>query len=470
MNEKTDYESLYIIGVIGGWYLRDSQYKFYELLRDKKKVVANCHRRFGKGTTVFTHVFEQMARRKIIVRYGAETQTQAYSIYNFLSEKIHHRSPKSRLTWNNQLKCFENKRTKSQLYIFGVKDSGEIDKARGVEAHIIICDEFGFWKFKPDYIVKSVLTPQLLETNGQMIIISTPPPDMTHKFVDYCVEAELHGYHFKWTIDDTVAIGEKTQEDLASIIADCGELGRKEESFQREWMCELIASKERLVVPEAQKEDRYVGSTSRPTHYDSYVCMDLGLIDHTFVCFGYLDFKDSRLIIERELMVHYTTTGTLINQCKAVESEMRWVEKPYRRIGDSEMQQLFDMTTDHDYTVTPIVKRTSQSGKGFKESVINGLRIGIKEGRILINPKTCPNLCKQLKFGIWNERRTDFQRTETMGHLDGIMSLAYLLDNINWGKNPFPDKYEGLTQQEHHINESVFSSRRNAGYQKLIGQ
>lgn len=459
---------LYKKGEIAAWYLRDSQYQLYKMLHKHKRVVANCHRRFGKGTTVFTYVFEQMRKRKIIVRYGAETQRQAYSIYNFLCEKIHYQAPELRPKWDNRLSCYMTENG-SQLYIFGVKDSGEIDKARGVEAHIIIADEFGFWKFQADYIVKSVLTPQLLETNGQMIITSTPPPDMTHKFVDYNLEAGKDGTLFKWTIEDSVRIGEKTQEDLDKIIEDAG--GIESEAFQREWMCELIASSERLVIPEAQDETLYEADHQRPHHFDAYVCMDLGLVDHTFVVFGYVDFKESILVIEEELMVNYTNTENLVRMCK--DREQTIFNAPiYRRIGDCEMQQLFDMSTTFDYQVTPIIKRTSQSGKGFKESVLNGLRIAIKQQRIKVAPQ-CTNLLKQLKYGIWNEKRTDFERTDTMGHLDGIMALAYCYDNIDWTHNPFPSTLHAVKHNHAFISkeqQEISYNNNSSGFGRLIGR
>lgn len=462
----SNFKALYQSGVIGAWYLRPSQLLFLEMLRQHKFVVGRAHRRFGKGTTLLTYIAEECIRRKIIVRYIAETQLQAYQIFAFLMDKIfsHYPLMKPRLVRGRYV--FDV--TGSEVFIGGVKDSGEIDKLRGVESDIILCDEYAFWKFKAEYILKSVLTPQLLETNGQMIIVSTPPEDLTHNFVTQVVRAEERGNLFSWTIMDSFNAGEKTEKEVQEIIDDCG--GIDSVHFQREYMCNLVPTKERLVIPEAQNDELYMGQTERPTHFDYYVCMDLGLIDHTAVLFGYLDFKNARLIVETEYCTNYAATSEIVEQCRKIETGLS-IDTVYRRIGDTEMQQLFDMSKDHDYQITPITKRSRQSGKGFRDSVINQLRMGIQDGKVLVNPD-CTNLVRQLKYGIWNDRRTDFERTEALGHLDALMALCYLYDNIDWNKNPYPSKWSHLKQSEAHINieELRERDRQLQSFKKMVGR
>jgi hypothetical protein len=224
------------------------------------------------------------------------------------------------------------------------------------------------------------------------------------------------------------------------------------------------------VIPEAQNELLYVGKQDRPAHLDFYVCMDLGLIDHTAVLFGYLDFKKAKLVIEKELYLNYSSTSVIAANCKQAEKELN-MHSVYRRIGDCELQQLFDMNTDHDYPVTPITKRSKQSGKGFRDSVLNQLRLGIQDQQILINPEGCPHTIEQLRYGIWNERRTDFERTEALGHLDALMALAYLYDNVSWEKNPYPDKYADLKPSESYFNAKVLQDIKNKNnLGKLLGR
>ena len=471
-----DYKALYLNGCIASWYLRDSQLVFYEMLKKNyalntasKTVTAKCHRRFGKGTTVLTYVSEQCLKNKLTVRYIAETQLQAFQIFNFLITKIFSECPELKPKLSTGKYIFPS--TGSEIYIGGVKDSGEIDKLRGVESDIIICDEYGFWKFKAEYVLTSVLRPQLLETDGQMIITSTPPEDITHEYVNQVHLGELNGTLFDWTIDDSHQIGEKTDEELNKIIEDCG--GRDSVSFRREYLCKMIPTPERLVVPECQNESLYIGVKERPSHFDYCICMDLGLIDKTAVLFAYLDFESSILIVEQEYCSNYKSTKEIVDACLEIEDNLNIGTKArkYRRIGDTERQQLYDMSVDHNYQISPIVKKSKISGQGFRDSVINRLRIGINSRKILINPDRCPNLVKQLKYGIWNERRTDFERTESLGHLDAVMSLCYLYDNVNWTDNPFPTVYDNYRTNDAFISKDELNRRANVGsFRKIIGR
>ena len=61
----------------------------------------------------------------------------------------------------------------SELMLYGA-NSEAIEAARGPKAHLIICDEVGFWT-DMDYAVKSVLYPKLNTTKGKLLICSTPP-------------------------------------------------------------------------------------------------------------------------------------------------------------------------------------------------------------------------------------------------------------------------------------------------------
>lgn len=462
--DEAKYNYLYNNGIIAPWYLRKSQTHLYNLLRSKKRVVANCHRRFGKGTTILTYVFERMATEKIIVRYGAPTQKQAYDILKILIDHIYKHCPSAAPRFINGSYEFPNK---SVMHVFGVKDAGEADKARGTEAHIIVADEFGFWKYKPSYILRSVLSPQLDDTDGQLFIASTPPEDLTHPFIiEELRGAEQSNFMFRWPIEKSIAIGDITESKHAKIIDRCG--GTETDAYKREYQLDLIANKSRLVIPEAQEESLYVFDYKDPDYKDEYVCFDLGFKDHTFGVFGFYNFQSAMLVVVDELMENYKASSEIVSKARAIE-EANVIFKP-TRFGDcSDQQQLFDFSHDHGYAISPITKRSKMKSQGFRESVINGLRMAISNRRICVDKK-CKNLISQLKYGIWNEKRNDFERSGEMGHLDGLMALAYLWDNIDFGSNPYPRIDPQINEWTHHINPEFYQDIKTHQFKKLIGR
>lgn len=432
-----NYPLLYRTGVIADWYLRKpDQYNLYNMLRKYKKVVAKCHRRFGKGTTVLVYVFERLHTENIIVRYGAPTIKQAKDILSILVDHIYEKCPESRPSWSSKDGCLYWKDTGAKMYIFGCKDAEEADKARGTEAHIIICDEFAFWKYRPKYMLDSVLSPQLDTTHGQLIITSTPPDDLTHPYLEEVMVAQKGGYLFEHNINDSLRLwmGNSLHE---RIIERCK--GIESDAYRREYLCELIPDKTKLVIPEAQNEETWVMDLfdyKHPEHRQWYMFMDLGLKDYTAVIWGYLDFLKNRFIVMKELVCNYKSTKEITDICKTIE--MQFKIENIIRYADNEQQQLFDMARDYNYQVTAIQKRSKQPDQSFKESVINGLRIAIQDGKVKVDKKITPHLYSQLKFGIWNERRNDFERSDGLGHLDATMALAYGVDNVIWTKNPYP--------------------------------
>ena len=430
-----DYPLLYSQGDICYWYLRDNQVTLYNLLRERKDVVTNCHRRFGKDSVVLAYCSEEAIKTKnLIIRYGAPTIKQAYEISDFLLTKIYSRDPESRPSYKDKGGYWEWSNG-SKMYLFGGKDRVEVEKGRGVEADIIVLSEFGFFKYRPEYLLTDVLGPQLDTTGGQLIIVSTVPEDITHVYIEKLQQATKEKRIFECNILESYRNGARTLSQLKKIIKRCG--GVKSDSFQREYLCRLIPSQGRLIIPEAQNEALWVGTQDRPEYYDGYEVADLGLRDHTSVDFGYLDFKSGRLIIEDELWFNYNSTKEIVNKWRAKSKEVNY-NNP-RRIADNEQQQLTDMSRDYDWQVSPVIKRkNTQTNQNYLDSIINGLRVGVSSGKLMIDKDKCPNLYAQLKYGIWNERRTDFERSKDMGHWDAGMSLCYMYDNINWGKNPYP--------------------------------
>jgi len=460
----SDYRALFRNGIIAPWYLRDSQLPFYELLKKKKRVVSNCHRRFGKGTTVLTYTFERAITEKIIIRYGAPTQKMAYEILAILIDHIYEKCPEEAPRKVNGIYTWASG---TEMYVFGVKDKAEADKGRGTEADIIIADEYAFWAYKPAYMIESVLSPQLDETDGQLIIPSTPPLDLTHPYVQEVAIAEAEGHLFEWDMDKSIEIGDRTPEQHEKIIKRCK--GKDTDTYKREYKCLLVADTSVLVVPEAQDESLWVGSQERPEFFDCYAGFDLGFVDFFSGVWGYLDFLNSRLVIEGEYFEHYKSTRELAAGCKEVESYLNY-RKKITRYGDcSDAQQLYDMQNDHDYQIHPILKRSKMSNTGFRDSVINGLRVGIQQQRILVDKEKCPILHMTLKYGIWNERRTDFVRTEKMGHLDAMKALAYLFDNIDWTKNPYPLLDSNISDATHFISPELRPNNQSS-LAKLVGK
>jgi hypothetical protein len=300
------------------------------------------------------------------------------------------------------------------------------DSQRGGAANLIVSDEAG--TTNPEnyrYMLKSVLKPQLTTTKGRMVHLGTPPPNLDHPFLTETVaSAESEGRYFEF---DVYANPMFDEDMLADAIKDCG--GIETEEFQREYLVRRVKSMTRSVIPEFS-EERNVRDVSIPPHANWIVALDGGGIrDLTAVGLGFYDFKRAKkcLFDERIFPVNTSTENIALG---IAEMLAHWDVVPDQWYGDASGQTLIDLYHTHGMNfLLPL--------KDDLDASINALRLECGSGRWEIHHR-CEHTIRTVAYGLWNERRTDFLRTETLGHNDAIMMLCYMNRMMDTTTNPYP--------------------------------
>lgn len=429
-------------GIVAPWYLRHSQLDVYELMFKTKFPFIEAARRFGKTTSLLTFVIEKLRQNPgWICRWCFPNKNQAREVLGAEIVKLQRECP-------DYLR-FEYQTTDSvyigpggsKLYIRGVnEDRG--DSARGPASNIIVCDEYGFWN-EPDYIVREALFPQLENQPGQWLIkASTPPRNLGHRYYTEREEAIRKDRFIQKIIYDNEAL---SKEELAIIIEESG--GVNSPAFRRERLCEPVSDPELLIIPEWSDEHIVSDDYARPAFFTAYVGGDSGADDNTAVLFSFYDFKTNTLVIEDEIVIAGRTTKEIVDLCKLKESALWGEQKPKRRVYDAPKQLIFDIFTDHKYPV-------QMPQKDDKIAAIHELRLEVGAGRVKVKAR-CKNLIRQLKVGMWkDERHSDFERTEGLGHLDAIAAAIYLNRCIDRKLNPVPRNH-GLSRETHFIPPAI---------------
>lgn len=410
-------------GLIACWYLRESQLDIYDHILKTKDPFIEAARRFGKTTSVLCYVLEQLIQNPGWHATWCEPdKNQARLIIQPEINKIQsYVNKENRFKWN-VTDSFYKHPNGSKLFLRGLNhDKG--DSARGSFAHIVILDELGSVK-EARSVINDVLRPLLLTTQGKLITMSTPPSDLGHEYYEYKKTSIIENRFIQKTIFDNESL---TNVQIQEAMLDAG--GENSPSWQREYLCQPVADPERLVIPEF-KESLHVKDDVPPANlYDRYVGIDLGFNDNTAFIFGYYDFHQKTLYIENEYVVKAKNSKSIMDDVKKIESDI-WQEfKPYRRVCDNDLQQIYDMHTMYAYTVLP-------AKKDDKVAAVNLLRDRFEKNQIVIHSR-CVNLIYQLKVGLWANQK-QFQRGEKTGHLDCIDALIYLNRSINLNRNPIP--------------------------------
>lgn len=434
------------MGIVAPWYLRPSQLEVYDLLLNEKNPFIEAARRFGKTSSILAWIEEKLRQNdRWIARWCFPFKNQAREVLSAEVAKLEEDCPdelKAQYQVTDSVFIFPNE---SKLYIRGVnEDRGE--SARGSAANIIVADEFGFWN-DPKYIIQSVLFPQLEnQAGGWLVKTSTPPPNLGHLYYHDREVARRKSRYIKKTIFDNEFL---SKEQIDEIIEESG--GVDSIAFRRERLCEDVGDPEMLVVPEFV--DDYSGNVvpddyERPEFFTPYVGGDSGADDFTFLVFGYYHFKKNEVVIEDELVLNGKTTAYIVEAAKKIEQELWTVDgnfiKPRARVYDASKQLIYDIYGDHKWPV-------QMPNKEDKLAAIHDLRDEIGARRFKIKEK-CVNLRRQLKVGMWkDEKHLDFERTEGLGHLDGIAAAVYLNRHIERNFNPVPHNY-GLNRETHFFN------------------
>lgn len=393
--------------------------------------VWNIARRFGKSTDLVILAIEHALKTHLgRVVFAAPTREQARDIVSpIFRHVLEDCPPHLRPRYNEARNFYTFESTGCEIHIDGADDERGA-RLRGTKATLVLGDEVGFWRY-PVEVIKSVLLPQTITCNGRIIIASTPPESPHHAFWQLVAEARIGGSYEQRTIYQNPMV---TPALIEEYMRESG--GQDSSAWRREYLCERVAEVERAVIPEF-KPDIHIGEYERPAFYDGYVSLDLGLVDLSHCLFAHYDFANACVVVENEVVRQYCTVSELAPEIYAMERETWGNQAPRTRVSDAQAISLAEFSRQHVLQPQLVPRETQFASAQNREpeALINRTRAMFASKRIKIHPR-CKNLIAQVEGGLWNAKRTDFERIPGLGHLDGLMALVYLVDAVDYQSNP----------------------------------
>lgn len=449
------------------WKLDANQRGIYDQFHASggRRFVLNCARRLGKSFLLCLISIERCMRHPgSYVRFAAPTAKQCKTIVLPLCRKILADCPADlvpEFVAQDLVLYFPNG---SELHIAGC-DSGNAERLRGTEAHLAIVDEAGSVS-DLEYVVQDILLPQTLTTDGRILLASTPPRTPEHPFVKrYVTDAVAQGSYAHRTIFHNPRL---RPHQIREYQAESG--GAHTTTWKREYLAEIIIDETRAVLPEfTYFRDRIVAEVPRPSHFDAYVSMDVGFLDLTVVLFAYWDFLETRLVVEDEVAIRRMTTTDLAEAIRKKEEELWGSQAPVRRVSDTDLIVINDLTKLHKLKFIP-------TRKDEKEAQVNQTRLmlGADPPKIVVHPR-CRTLIAHGLAAVWNDARTAFERIgdnsldQEIHHFDAVDALVYLVRNLNRNRNPYPHPLADVTAQTHFIHPDARPNRPDAVLTSVFG-
>jgi len=431
------------------WYRGDLRYKLKphqrlieEAFRQSKSLLfyGDCSRRTGKTFWAALKCVEwaltcQNPLPRIFYASSTKTGLKKFAIPAFemiladCPEELKPRWKVSELTYT-----FPHNGAEIQLIGLDVNP----EAGRGNNADLYVFEEAGFID-KLDYLYSSVVTPMTATRPGaRVIMISTPPSTPAHPLTTtFLPKALAEGSYILLTIDDNTMLSPAQKKVL---LEEC----LTETERLREYYCRHVTDESLSLCPEWSPEHEV--ELSRPAYFKQlhrYVAMDLGTkVDLTAIGFGWYDRLTRVFYLEQEDSINgpAMTTIALRDMVRKHEKAIWEGLEPYRRVADNDNPLLLqDLGSLHGLHFVP-------TGKDELKAMVDQVRVMVKEGRIKVNPKTCPKTIGCLRYGVWDKHRKRFGRSAAYGHFDHFAMLMYLIRNIDlYGGDPIAEP--GRTKQ-----------------------
>jgi Terminase large subunit, T4likevirus-type, N-terminal len=340
----------------------------------------------------------------------------------------------------------------SEIIIGGMNENASSQRGKTVEE--ILIEEIA--DVNEDQYLESIesdLGPSLTHSDqGRILFLTTLPLVPDHPFITQTmVKAELNGALARFTIDDNVAL---SPDQYEACVTRCG--GKHTDAFKREYLCEVVRLRSRVCVPDFE-ELRNVREFSLPISSRYHVTIDWGGVrDKTVAVLHTYDyFQDIDLFIDERVFEPNTPTSQIIGELRSMESEWlregriavesRYIDAPPQLVS-------VDLVKDYGYHASLPVKMDWTAA-------LNTLNVRFGLGKALIHPR-CKFLIQSARSGILNKLRTDYDRNEALGHMDGVAAMKYAVRMRNQ-ESPYRSMYDAVPREEIILENSHMPEMRS---------
>lgn len=400
------------------WLTGDLSYKLHEkqlevhdsLQGDWDEALFFISRQFGKTYLgVVIAIAHCLKNPGCIVRIAAPSMKQANDIVNDAFKPICEDAPEGLI--EPQKSILRWKVGSSEVRV-GSLAAAHVDSLRGGNASLIICEEGGFVSSDEyQYAFRSVLVPQITNTKGKIIHITTPSQEPDH-FIhsDVLKRCESRGTLFRYNVYDNPMITPEQIQSFKNLVG-----GEHTVEWRREYLCEVVRDASVVCIP-AMKSSVICPI---PVHSGgiAYCVGDIGGVrDKSVFHYSMYDTATRKIQVFKELVFDPNTpTSEMVAALKSYEREANITN--VKRYLDAPGQLIIDISSSHDFQINMMLKDEWKA-------TLNLLNIFISNELIQID-RSLHFTIKSLWSATFNSQKTDFNRTKELGHMDAIASLMY---------------------------------------------
>jgi hypothetical protein len=370
----------------------------------RELVVPNVARKIGKTTTCVTWACEQGRKRKMHIRYATAFLSDLTEFLLPIIDMVIADCPEHlRPVYNQSKKTYTFPGTGSVIKLVGLDKNK--NGLRGNIIDILIIDEAAFVS-NLGYLYRSVIIPATKNRPFKLVFPSTPPESPEHFWASELVQkAKERGTYLEMTLDADESLAPEERKRLLDEVG-----GEDSPTAQREYFCKIIVDVTRAVCASFKPELHVRPVVAENVKW--WLFGDTGGVrDKTvFLEVGY-DHATQLVMFRSEYAVDRNTpTTNIIAGVKA-----KWPGNT-NIVLDASGQLLIDYSSAGLPATLPA-----------KDEFSAGLLLLLTtfhNNRAIIDP-ACSLLIRTLQGGLLNKQRTDYERTESLGHCDAVAAAIY---------------------------------------------
>lgn len=370
-------------------------------------------RRYGKSYLATVIAIEKcLTTPNATVIIAAPSNKHASNIIVPIVKLISSRMPtgllkqlKSQLRWQ-----FTNG---SQLILGGFDTASE--GFRGLAAHLVVVDEAQATNSDEFlYVSNSILLPTLLSTGGKMIIVYTPANTSDHTLHTHTeIQALANKALFSYNIHSCPLYTTQQIEEMCQAVG-----GKDSLHWRREFLLEIVRDATSLCVPEFL-EDKYTTQT-KPTSkgLEYWIAADIGGVQDlsAFQLYCYDWNTDKMIVLEEKTLPPNSSHPDIV---KVIE-ELSLNKTIKHIIMDASGDTRSNLAVTYGLNITFPYKPKNED----LHSRLAKLRLFLVSGKLVVH-EDCSLLIATLRSAQFNTSRTDFERTQLLGHCDHLAALLY---------------------------------------------
>lgn len=380
--------------------------------------VCLCARQYGKSTIGVVYALSEAIKNRdcCILIMGPDTK-QTRDIVNSKMRFLLRTAPgglvkqmKAENRWHVYHDLNPRALDYTEIIIGGMNENSS--SQRGKTVHKILVEEIVDVK-EDDFLtsMRSDLGPALTHSkDGKIIYLTTLPKYPAHPFITEIIPlARLKNAIAVFDIHSNRALSPEQFQKCMDLAG-----GADSDDWKREYLCEIIRDRRLVCLPDYSQTA--VQPFTLPQHTILHTTIDWGGVrDKTCAVLHTYDYNNATdLFWDERVFEPNTPTSLIVKACRDMEAAHkiaeRFIDGPHQLVG-------VDLLQEHNYPA-----RLPQ--KSDWEASLNTLNSRFKLKKVLIHPR-CKFLTVSADSGILNKQRTDFERTEALGHMDGVAAMMY---------------------------------------------